>query len=250
MSTATAPFPTTGIWKTDADTPATVLWTDPEIRMTPKATVAVDIDSTLYDFETPAREAFAKLAEERGDKSLLRGAYHPWTEWRSPADACGLEVWLDAIAMVHANDVILDQTPFPGSVETCAALVSEGYDLLYVSNRATESYDATLEWLHNCGFPQADSLICNQFSDKKAALADCRYLIDDRPKTVVEFVFDYDWALRKGAEEPRKAFVPAYPYNQNLTDIPNVYLAPTWAGLNSYMVSKGVLSEPAYRALA
>jgi hypothetical protein len=224
--------------------------------MTPKALIAVDIDSTLYDFETPAREAFTKLAEERGDKSLLRGAYHPWTEWRSPADACGLEVWLDAIAMVHSNDVILDQTPFPGSVETCAALVAEGYDLLYVSNRATESHEATLEWLHNCGFPQADSLVCNQFSDKKKALAECQYLIDDRPKTVIEFVFDPDWSASAPSmafqrEVPqRKAFVPAYPYNQNLTDVPNVYLAPTWAGLNSYMVSKGVLSEPAYRAFA
>jgi FMN phosphatase YigB (HAD superfamily) len=53
------------------------------------AKIAVDIDSTLYDFETPAREAMFKLYKETGDLVYKEGAYHPWTEWRSPADVLG-----------------------------------------------------------------------------------------------------------------------------------------------------------------
>lgn len=137
--------------------------------------------------------------------------------------------------------------------------------------------------------------------DKRPHVADCQYLIDDRPKTVVDFVYDFDWEKRvrdhadhiyrlgpsegephseeamqaiddvldKYYEEGplaksdfdelyrvqeeaakqytgatrRRAFVKAYSYNQNLTDIPYVYLAPTWSGLAWYMHQKGVLSE-------
>ena len=89
-------------------------------------------------------------------------------------------------------------------------------------------------------------------------MKDCQYLIDDRPKTCIEFVFDFEWEERNrevalGYSDPqsvydenvRRAFVKSYPYNQNLTDISHLYLAPTWAGLNFYLAGKGVLSEPA-----
>lgn len=298
------------------------------------AKIAVDIDSTLYDFETPAREAFTKLSAERGERSILRGAYDPWTEWRSPADACGIEIWLEAIALCHANDVILAQTPYNGAVETCQALANEGHELLYISNRAVETADATHEWLQEWNFPVDENITeavewhgghCLKVltTDKKPFLKDCQYLIDDRPKTVVDFIYDYDWETRirreadrihgngpdvgdpawedyekilsvciddryrldalyaeNGPEESidsvrevlaedlerlhesaekaaqeyisanrRRAFVIAYSYNQALTDVPHLYLAPTWAGLNEYLVGKGVLSQPAYHPL-
>jgi hypothetical protein len=44
----------------------------------------------------------------------------------------------------------------------------------------------------------------------------------------------------------RKGFGIHAPHNTNLTDVKNVYLAPTWAGLNYYLVRKGLLEEPAY----
>lgn len=245
------------------------------------AKIAVDIDSTLYDFSTPAREGFLKLAAERDDASLKRGAYHAWTEWRSPADACGSDVWMEVIALCHDNDVILDRTPFPGAVETCQALAQEGHELLYISNRAVESAEATDQWLRKWEFPLSDDdheLVC-MMEDKRPYLEDCQYIIDDRPKTVIDFIYDYEYEsdLRAGAaryavshreccgptdaateqaaydqyisRHSRRAFVLSYPYNQNLTDIPHLYLAPTWAGLNDYLVGKGVLSKPAYLAL-
>jgi hypothetical protein len=228
--------------------------------------IAVDVDSTLYDFETPAREAFAKLAERTGNKDYLRGAYHAWTEWRSPADICGTEAWLEAIALCHSEDVILAQTPFNGAVETCQALVDEGHELIYISNRAVESGEATHQWLQEWGFPLDKSIVeVDEWQeghvlkvlteDKAPFLRNCQYLIDDRPKTAIDFVYDYEWQYRFGLmHDPytrikRKAFLIAYPYNQALTDIPNLYLAPTWSGINQYLVSKGVLSAPAYHAL-
>lgn len=228
------------------------------------ANIAVDIDSTLYDFETPAREAFFKLAEKYDDKTIFKGAYSPWTEWRAPADACGIDIWLEAIALCHDRDAILAQVPFSGAVETCQALQAEGHELLYISNRATEASEATEEWLTGWDFLGEHTQVLALTGDKKPHMASCQYLIDDRPKTVIEFTYDAKWEMgvredaaylaeTEGQEQAddfyaanrRRAFVKAYQYNQGLTDVPNLYLAPTWAGLNYYLVGKGVLSEPA-----
>jgi hypothetical protein len=175
----------------------------------------------------------------------------PWTEWRSPTDSLGLEKWLGVIAMVHDSEVIRRMTPFPGAVATCQALMEEGHHLLYISNRATEAQEATYDWLLDCGFLRADDdpavdVLCTN-ENKAPYMAECQYLIDDRPKTVIEFVYSHDWAWRQNgvAEFQRKAFVKGYPYNQALTDIPNVYVAMDWYGINEYLVRKGVLSEAA-----
>lgn len=224
------------------------------------AKIAVDIDSTLYDFEQPAREAFLKLADKYNDETIRQGAYHPWTEWRSPTDVCGLDIWLEAIALCHDADAITQQVPFVGAVETCQALADEGHSLLYISNRATESEDATYEWLkyHNFIAPDYGDLVVTT-GDKKPFMKDCQYLIDDRLKTCVEFVYDFEWqvGLANSWDGPdldgdyeeykdglrRRAFVKAYQYNQAGTDIPGLYLAPSWSGLNIYLTKKGVLSE-------
>lgn len=272
------------------------------------ATIAVDIDSTLYDFETPSREAMLRLYKETGDLAYKEGAYHPWTEWRSPADVLGVERWLKAIALVHDADVIETMQPFQGAVETCQALMAAGHELLYISNRATEALDATEEWLVVNGFLGPQATVLCLMGDKAPHMVDCQYIIDDRLKTVIEFIHDYDWkskTIREAArirssgpslDDPlfekwntavsnvldviydkdgngdkdvrnrwldeageiagqaadayldrnkRRAFVKGYAYNQAGTDIPGLYIAPTWAGLNEYLVSKGVLPEPA-----
>lgn len=221
------------------------------------ATIAVDLDSTLYDFESPSREAMYKMYKETGDDVYMRGAYMPWTEWRSPTDALGLEKWVGVIAMVHDSEIIRAQTPFAGAVETCQALIREGHNLLYISNRTTDAQEATLHWLIHWGFideaREFTDVLCTD-QDKQQYMRECQYLIDDRPKTVVNFVYDHDWAFmhdtHRNPEGPqRKAFVKGYPYNQALTDVPNVYVAMDWFGLNEYLVRKGVLSEPAVEPL-
>lgn len=215
------------------------------------ARIAVDVDSTLYDFETLARDEFLKLAIERDDKELFQGAYHPWVEWRSPADSCGVPAWLEVIERCHSTTNIKNQQPFEGSVDACWDLVESGHDLIYLSSRDSETFKATREWLKACEFPDSDKLVvCG--SDKSEHLKDCQYLIDDRPKTVVEFVNDFAWRLadvgriRRGeSARPRLAFVKAYGYNQNLTDLPSIYLGPTWEAFRYYMTKKGLIPDGA-----
>jgi hypothetical protein len=224
------------------------------------ARIAIDIDSTLYDFETPARDAMLKLYLKTGDPVFKEGVYHPWTEWRSPADVLGLDRWLAAIGLCHQADVIEAQVPFDGAVETCRALLHEEHSLMYISNRATESEEATRRWLVSNHFFGGDipRVTEDQFvtlvvtmGDKRPFLADCQYLIDDRLKTCIDFIHDFYWQAEHGVrgEEnalERKAFVKAYGYNQAGTDIPGLYIAPTWAGLNEYLVTKDVLSTEAF----
>jgi hypothetical protein len=231
------------------------------------ATIAVDVDSTLYDFETPSRDACLKLwqqsieAGERDD-SYKEAAYHPWTEWRSPADVLGVDKWLKAIGVVHEDDAILGMQPFTGAVETCQALVRAGHDLIYITNRKAHTEKATRQWLLNnnlLGIEDAGtydwgstSLVVTE-GDKRPFIKKAQYLIDDRLKTCVQFVYDYEWqyfngergAVKGPANRDRIAFVKAYPYNQNATDIPGLILAPTWAAINVYLVQKGLLPQAA-----
>lgn len=233
------------------------------------STIAIDVDSTLYDFEAPSREAMYKMYRETGDETYMRGAYMPWTEWRTPTDTLGLEKWLGVIAMVHDSEIIRTRRPFDGAVETCQALMRQGHTLLYISNRATDAQQATEDWLGQCGFTDPEGhfvwhwkVLCTD-EDKQQYMAECQYLIDDRPKTVVNFIYDYNWkygvehaarALSDAGFDPtahqRKAFVKGYAYNQALTDVPNCYVAMDWYGLNEYLVRKGVLSEAAVQPLS
>jgi hypothetical protein len=209
--------------------------------------IGVDIDSTLYDFEQLARNEFLKHAREQGDKSVQRGAYITWTEWRSPTDACGLDVWLEVIDRCHADESILAQQPFDGAKDVLWELYLAGNDLRFISTRDTRCTEATQTWLTACGFPEGE-LICTM-DNKIPHLRDVQYLIDDRPKTIVEFIYDFDWKNRYGstnADKQRKAFALAFPYNINLTDVPNLYLAPTWYGIHNYLIDKGVLKEAEY----
>lgn len=212
-----------------------------------KPKFAIDIDSTLYSFETAAREAFQKLYDETGDRNYLKGLYHSWDEWRSPADACGIEIWMKVIGMCHVPEIIERQVPFPGAVATLQALVDEGYQLMYLSTRTPEASEATCNWLDNCGFPMGDQIEVHcRMEDKGPYLAECQYLIDDRPKTLIEFIYDPSWNQFKGE---RKALSLLYPYNRALTDVPNIFLAPSWVGISSWLVRKGLLSAPTYQPL-
>lgn len=212
-----------------------------------KPRFGIDVDSTLYDFESPAREGFLKLAEETKDKTLRRGAYVAWDEWRSPADACGIDNWMKVISICHSPEVILRQIPFPGAVETLQALADEGYGLTYVSTRNPAAADATHQWLHESGFPLGEEIQVHcQMDDKRPFIAECQYLIDDRPKTLLDFIYDSNWDQTQGE---RIGLSLMYPYNRALTDIPNIFLAPTWAGIASWLVRNDVLQTLTYAPL-
>lgn len=227
------------------------------------AKVAVDIDSTLYDFDTLAREAALSLWLETNEEVYRRGIYYSSEDWRAPAELMGVEKWVDGvIARCHDDEMILKQVPFAGAVETCQALIDAGHSLVYISNRKTETEAATRQWLVNNRFlpdpERVNARLVVTEGDKRPFITDCQYIVDDRLKTCVEFVYDYEWqyfhgergVVKGAANLDRRAFVLKYPYNQNATDIPGLYVAPTWAGLNVYMHRKGLLPELAVEALA
>jgi hypothetical protein len=193
--------------------------------------VAIDIDETLYSFDEEIRETFFELAIERGEKVLLKGAYSLNQEWRNLTDVLGTEIALEAIDRVHSRQQ--EMTPFKGAVETVCEL-AENHRIKYVTSRLSRYWDSTDYWLSKNGFPEGD-LVCSTH-DKREHLLECQYLVDDRPMTIINFLFDKEW---DGPQ--RKAFGLWRAYNHNLTDIKNVYLAPNWVGLAYYLKRKEVI---------
>lgn len=203
--------------------------------------IGVDVDDTLYSFASLARGVLASEAARTGDKALERAAYAPWPEWRTPPDLIGVDEWLRIIALCHDEEMIRCQQPYPGAADLLAELAKQ-YELVYVSTRDTERYTATKEWLVANLFPTGDLKCTGQ--DKAEALAGCHYLIDDRPKNLIDFVYDGSWE----EYQPRIGFGLMTEFNRALTDIPRIYLAPpgNWNLMRYYFVKTGVLKEEVY----
>lgn len=209
------------------------------------AKIAVDIDDTLYDFNVKIREEFFKMAIEYDDREILKGAYMPFVEWRSLTDSLGAELAKEAIHRVHSDESILAQIPYQNSSQVLNEVAANGHELIYISSRQESCHDATEAWLRLHHFPEGD-IICVT-GDKIPYMQSCRYLIDDRPSTIADFVTDYTWKKWNGStkesKKPRVAFGLWYTYNQALTDLDNVYLAPTWLGLKYYLTKKEIINE-------
>jgi hypothetical protein len=210
------------------------------------AFVAVDIDDTLYSFATLARQVLADEAYSRDDEVLKRAAYAPWTQWRTPPDMMGEDRWMEIIALCHDENKILEQTPFDHAVDVVTEL-AQHHEVVYVSSRAAERFDVTDKWLKDSGFPHG-VLTCSG-SDKVEHLKRCQYLIDDRPSTLVRFVYDYGWiadghCLKDGEfieSKQRRAFGLMTEFNAALTDVPRISLAPNWSLIRHYLKKKEVL---------
>ena len=218
------------------------------------ANIAVDIDDTLTSFTDTARQVLLERGIAEGNKQLINAAYSPWDEWRAPPDLITLEKWLEIIDICHEDEMIWKQEPFPGALETLWDLIESGHNLIYISNRNPDTYGATMGWLERCGFPVAGGLDSRQQSlkgraklvttlgDKHDYIQTCQYMIDDRPKTLVEFVYDFRWHWINPSVK-RKAFSLHRPYNQSLSDVPGIYLAPGWSMLRHYLEKKNVITN-------
>lgn len=200
------------------------------------AKIAVDIDNTLYSFDSEIREAFFEMAIQKGDKSLLKGAYSGFNEWRELADVHEWPIIEEAIDWVHERQG--EQTPFKGSVRV-VNLLAKKHELIYISSRKEQWHIRTEDWLCDEGYPDG-GLICSGH-DKSEYLKDCQYLIDDRPATIINFLYSAMSLSNTLIQPQRKAFGLWTPYNRNLTDIKNILLAPTWRGIEFYLERKDVL---------
>lgn len=227
------------------------------------ASIAVDIDDTLFSFTDEAREVLSLMVDypdyEVYSEQLKNCLYAKWDQWRTPHELCGFDdhgesLWLQCVERCHDTEAILRQRPFTGAVKVCCELVAAGHKLVYISNRATETKDATREWLNRNSFPIGELIVTS--GNKEPYVTHCQYMIDDRPKNVVNFVYSHGWRTYSsktalGYTDPkevytslvRKAFVRVTDYNESLTDIPNLYLAHTWSGLRRYMVREGLLEN-------
>lgn len=194
------------------------------------AIIALDIDQTLYDFHSKVREAFFDLAIEKNNKNILKGAYVASLEWRNLDDVLGRETAEEAIERVHSKQ--FQHYPYDNSMEVVQEL-SKNNKVKYITSRRAIHWEETKRWLANWGFPEGE-LICT--FDKIPHTMECKYLIDDRPKTIIEFLYWRHWIA-----ENRIAFGLWMPYNQNLTDVDNVYLAPTWKALAYYLNKKNLI---------
>ena len=207
------------------------------------ARIAIDIDDTLYSFRDAARQVLSELASTgiyARNPSLAQALYTPWTQWRTPHDILGDEIWNEVIAVVHDDEMILSRIPYDYAVETLLDLGAGGHEFVYISNRATSTAEATRQWLSNNGFPYGELVVMD--GAKAQRMIDCQYLIDDRVSTLVQFVTDPYWEdAQRGFG--RKAFALMKEYNWNLTDVPNIYLAPTWTGLSYYLRKKNLISN-------
>lgn len=189
-------------------------------------------DETLYSFDEEVREAFFEIAIERNDKSILKAAYSNNQEWRNLVDH-NKALAYEAIERVHEQAT--SQIPFKNSIDVVNRL-AEQHTIKYVGSRFKKHYDNTKSWLNYWDFPEGE-LFCVEHTDSKHNyFRDVQYLIDDRPRTIVEFINDTSW---KG--DQRLAFGLWRQYNQNLTDVRNILLAPTWRGLEYYLERKKVL---------
>lgn len=225
------------------------------------ASIAVDIDDTLYSFTDEAREQLSLMIDEPEyepySEQLQHALYANWNQWRTPFELCGFDadgnsLWLAVIDRCHDSDAILRQQPFVGAVEVTNELVEAGHKLVYISNRATETEEATQQWLTAKGFPVGELVVTS--GDKGPYLRECQYMIDDRVKNVIDFMYDLKWTMKYAqyplghaddwelpARHKRQAFVRVTDFNNGLTDVKGLWLAHTWAGLRRYMVKVGLL---------
>jgi hypothetical protein len=206
--------------------------------------IMVDVDDTLYSFCNAARKVLATWTGPN-EEQFRSAAYGIWTDWRSADDLCGGD-FFDVIKVVHEDDSILSQEPFPDCAETLQELDAAGHRLKYVTSRDPKCFDATLQWLRDWEFPvDKRNLICS-YDDKIEHTRECQFIIDDRPKTLVSFVYDFDWKYKHGSSNEnkrRRGFGLHVTQNLSLTDVPDVYLAPNWALLRRYLAEKGGLLD-------
>lgn len=204
------------------------------------AKIAVDCDDTLYSFTNLAKQLMANWDGTEEERRVAKNAaYTPWTQWRSMSDLCPF--YEEVIDATHEPDRIKANVPFEGASEVLHDLSKAGHRIVYITNRNPNRHGPTFEWLEDNDFPigSEDDLVCT-LGNKMPFIEDCQFIIDDRPKTLVSFVFDDQWDNHHPTK-PRKGFGLMTQANQSLTDIPGVYLSPTWDLLRHYFKEKAEL---------
>lgn len=183
-----------------------------------------DIDNTIFDFEREARSLLRDLALESDDKRLLRASYTRWDEWSCLSDLVGSEITKIVVDKIHSDEFIDESVIDYTCIDVLNRIDRREHSLRFITNRDLSCQGATEEMLSNYGII-FDCLICTK-GEKKFFTANGQYLIDDRPKNLIDFVY--------GQGRDRFGFGLLTDWNRNLTDVDRVYLSPDWRGLGKY----------------
>lgn len=181
---------------------------------TSKNIIIVDIDSTLHEYmHTVALVALNDFG--------IR-VENPPDDWEGVfPDGIDRDVQIQIFNRCHDDDYIELTKPYPGSVEALDWMADEGYDIWYFTDRKKEAHAATVKWLMQHGFPNAEQVICSR--DKRGQMNRWKEsiftVIDDRPRTMIyaryELGIPHVLSLK-------------HEYNKNFTDIPGIHLHYHW----------------------
>ncbi len=186
---------------------------------TPKQNIVIiDVDNTIHESDITLNLASMELFN-----SPFRWCQQP--EWYTGGDdALTMEQACKVFDRVLDREMIFLTKPYIGAKEGLDLIQSLGYEVRYYTDRRPHAHADTYDWLVEHGLPNPDSLKC--CSDKRAALAEVKdsivTVVDDRVRTLLYAQYTL------GVE---KVFSLRHPYNRNLSDAPNIYLAGTWKEL-------------------
>ena len=185
-----------------------------------KSTVVIDIDNTIHESDITLNRASMELFNSHF-RWCQQGQWYKGGDQIMP-----MEQALKVFDRVHDRDMIFLTDPYVGAKEGLDAIKDLGYTIRYFTDRRESAHQDTYDWLVKYDLPDADNLKC--CTDKRTALLEVKdiiaTIIDDRVRTLL-------FAQQELGIE--KVFSLTQPYNQNLTDAPNVFLRPTWKDLTT-----------------
>jgi len=193
--------------------------------MSDKKIVVVDIDNTIHESDITLNLASMELFNSPF-KWCQQGEWYKGGHEKMP-----MENALEVFDRIYDRDMIFLTRPYVGSKSGLEKIQSLGYEILYYTDRPASAHANTYDWLVEHDLPNPDGLKC--CGDKRASLAEIKdsiaTVIDDRVRTML-FV-QHELGIEK-------IFSIRQPYNQNLTDAPNIFIRHTWTELSEVFVAE------------
>lgn len=193
--------------------------------------ICIDIDSTLTDFLTHARDVASKMADESPyhidpERAILLnyGSETPWPEWKSPNEIFGHDLWMEILNRTHSPVEILAQEPFENAVEIINRWIQVGHEVVFISSRDhDETAEATEQWLQKIRILDPRLICTGRAGSKIPTLIQegIDVLIDDRPQTLIEFAYE--------TPDPVAAIGIKHEANVCLSDVPALDMVDSWS---------------------
>jgi uncharacterized protein len=184
--------------------------------------VAVDIDSTLHHYW----DTLAAVAKKRFGVEL---SYESQVVW--DIDVLRPEQVRAAVEETHRPEYVRAAEPYPGAVETVNGWHEAGHSIHVMSNRRSDAYAATKEWLDRIGLAY-DELYCSADKVGYAIEIGTDVLIDDKPAD-----------LLRALEAGMTAATLIHPWNRDMCEEEDIVCAPDWPTLRARL--QPVLGGPA-----